>query len=157
MIFKAKNTFIGKYKLISIFILSLLYINVGITHFTNPGFFLVIVPDYMPYHLFLVYVSGFFEIILGFLLLFKKTRKYAGIGLVILLILVFPANIFLYQSEEAQSVYEISKNKAFIRMFFQFPLILLAYWHSLSKKYKCLDILCAIIFIPTIVYFISLA
>ena len=98
---KAKNTFIGKYKLISIFILSLLYINVGITHFTNPGFFLVIVPDYMPYHLFLVYVSGFFEIILGLLLLFKKTRKYAGIGLVILLILVFPANIFLYQSEEA--------------------------------------------------------
>ena len=157
MIFKTKNTFINKYKLITIFILAILYINVGINHFTNPDFFLVIVPDYLPYHLFIVYVSGLFEIILGFMLLFKKTRKYAGIGLVFLLILVFPANIFLYQSAEAQSVYEISKNKAFVRLFFQAPLILLAFWHSLSEEYKYFDIFCAIIFIPTIIYFISLA
>ena len=114
MIFRTKNTFINKYKLITIFILAILYINVGITHFTNPDFFLVIVPDYLPYHLFIVYVSGLFEIILGFMLLFKKTRKYAGIGLVFLLILVFPANILLYQSAEAQSIYEISKNKALL-------------------------------------------
>ena len=157
MILKTKNTFISKYKLITIFILAILYINVGITHFTNPDFFLVIVPDYLPYHLSIVYVSGLFEIILGFMLLFKKTRKYAGIGLVFLLVLVFPANIFLYQSSEAQSVYEISKDKAFIRMFFQAPLILLAYWHSFSKEYKYLDIFCGIIFIPTIIYFISLS
>jgi uncharacterized membrane protein len=157
MAFKTKNTFITNYKLITIFILGILYINIGITHFTNPDFFLVIVPDYLPYHLFIVYVSGLLEIILGFMLLFKKTRKYAGIGLVFLLILVFPANIFLYQSSEAQSVYEISKNKAFIRMFFQAPLILLAFWHSLPKEYKYFDALCGIIFIPTILYFITLA
>ena len=117
----------------------------------------MIVPDYLPYHLFIVYVSGLFEIILGFMLFFKKTRKYAGIGLIFLLILVFPANIFLYQSTEAQSVYEISENKAFVRLFFQAPLILLAFWHSLSKEYKCFDVFCGIIFIPTIIYFISLA
>ena len=157
MIFDTLNKFITKYKLITIFILAILYIYVGITHFTNPDFFLAIVPDYLPYHLFIVYVSGLFEIILGFMLLFKKTRKYAGIGLVFLLILVFPANIFLYQSAEAQSVYEISKNKAFIRMFFQAPLILLAYWHSLSKEYKYFDVFCGTIFIPTIIYFFSLA
>ncbi len=157
MIFNTKNTFITNYKLITIFILAILYINVGITHFTNPDFFLVIVPDYLPYHLFIVYVSGLFEIILGLMLLFKKTRKYGGIGLIFLLILVFPANIFLFQSAEAQSVYEISKNKAFVRMFFQAPLILLAYWHSLSKEYKYFDFFCGIIFIPTIIYFISLA
>ena len=157
MIFNTKNTFITKYKLITIFILAILYINVGISHFTNPDFFLVIVPDYLPYHLFIVYVSGLFEIILGFMLLFKKTRKYAGIGLIFLLILVFPANIFLYHSPEAQSVYEISKNKAFIRLFFQAPLILLAYWHSLSKEYEYFDIFCGIISIPTIAYFITLA
>jgi len=157
MIFDAKNTFITKYKLITVFILSILYINVGITHFTNPDFFLVIVPDYLPYHMFLIYVSGLFEVILGFMLLFKKTRKYAGLGLIFLLILVFPANIFLYQSAEAQTVYGISENKAFVRLFFQAPLILLAFWHSLSKEYKYFDIFCGIIFIPTIVYFISLA
>ena len=93
MIFKTTNTFISKYKLITIFILAILYINVGITHFTNPDFFLVIVPEYLPYHLFIVYVFGLFEIILGFMLLFKKTRKYSGIGLVFLLILVFVLNL----------------------------------------------------------------
>ena len=75
MIFDTKNTFISKYKLITIFILAILYINVGITHFTNPDFFLVIVPDYLPYHLFIVYVSGLFEIILGFMLLFQQNKK----------------------------------------------------------------------------------
>ena len=157
MFFENKINFSLKYKHITIYIMAVLYINIGINHFVNPDFFLVIVPDYLPCQSALVYISGLFEIILGLLLVLKKTRKIAGIGLIFLLILVFPANIFLFQSIEAQSAYEISQNKALVRMFFQPPLILIAFWHSISKEHKYFDIFCGIIFIPTILYFVSLS
>ena len=157
MFFENKINFLQKFKFFTIYIMAILYINIGINHFVNPDFFLVIVPDYLPYHLALVYISGIFEIIFGVLLVFKKTRKIAGRGLVFLLILVFPANIFLFQSIEALSAYEITQNKALVRMFFQAPLILIAFWHSIIKEYKYFDILCGICFMPTILYFISLS
>ena len=50
-------------------------------------------PDYLSYHLELVYISGAFEIAGGLGLLIPKTRIYAGYGLIALLIAVFPANI----------------------------------------------------------------
>ena len=52
-------------KNITVYSLSLLYIGVGIKHFTNIDFFLVIVPPYIPYHELMVYISGLFEIVLG--------------------------------------------------------------------------------------------
>ena len=157
MFFENKINFPQKFKFITIYTMSVLYINIGTNHFINPAFFLVIVPDYLPYHLAMVYISGLFEIIFGLLLIFKKTRKIAGIGLIFLLILVFPANIFLFQSTDAQTAYAISQNKALVRMFFQAPLILIAFWHSTSKEHKYFDVFCGIFFIPTILYFISLS
>ena len=157
MFFENQDKLALKFKLFTIYIMALFYINIGIGHFVNPDFFLVIVPDYLPYHLSLVYISGLFEIILGASLIFKKSIKFGGIGLIFLLIFVFPANIFLFQSLEAQSVYEISRSKALVRMFFQAPLIIIAFWHSLYKEYRYFDIFCGIIFIPTILYFISLS
>ena len=44
-------------KNISIYIMSLLYILVGIKHFSDPNFFLKIMPKYLNYHLELVYLD----------------------------------------------------------------------------------------------------
>jgi len=74
-------------------VMSLLYVGVGIKHFTNIDFFLVIVPPYIPYPELMVYTSGLFEIVLGVLLVPRKTRKYGALGLLVLLIAVFPVNI----------------------------------------------------------------
>ena len=93
---------------------------------------------------------------MGLLLIFKKTRKFASFGLIFLLISVFPANIYLYESEIAQKSLSISKNQALIRMPFQIPLILIAYWHSKEKHSKKISVASAILFIPTIIYFASL-
>ena len=73
MFFESKDKLAFKFKLLTIYIMAIFYINVGIGHFINPDFFLVIVPDYLPHHLFLVYISGLFEIIFGASLLFKKS------------------------------------------------------------------------------------
>ena len=143
-------------KNISIYIMSLLYILVGIKHFLDPNFFLKIMPKYLNYHLELVYISGFFEILFGILLIFKKTRFFGAWGVFILLICVFPANIYLYNSEAAQIALNISKSQALIRLPFQIPLLILAYWHSNEKSSKNFSTFCIIIFIPTIIYFSTL-
>ena len=146
--------FIFFLKKITILIFSMFYIGVGLAHFINPDIFLIIMPPYLPFHLELVYLSGFLEVLFGFLLLFKKYRLFAGYGLVLLLIAVFPANFYLFQSELARDAYGlITKQQAFIRMLFQPLLIIVAYWHSqedYNPKYSYIYILCAII---TIIYF----
>ena len=89
-------------KYILIIISSIFYVLVGIKHFIDPNFFLAIVPPYLPYHLELVYISGLFEILFGVMILIPKYRYWGSVGLILLLIAVFPANIYLFQSVEAQ-------------------------------------------------------
>ena len=72
---------------------ALAMIAVGIDHFVAPDFFVRIVPRMLPAPLVLVWVSGFFEAAGGVGLLIPRTRRAAGIGLVLLYIAVFPANI----------------------------------------------------------------
>ena len=88
-------------------------------------------PPYLPLHVELVYISGVFEVILGSMLLFRKTRFYAGWGLILLLIAVYPANIYLAFNQRPQEAIEISHFLAsWIRLPLQFIFIGLAYWHS---------------------------
>ena len=81
-----------------------------------------------PYHKELVYLSGAFEIILGIMLVFETTRFLSGWGLILLLIAVFPANIYLVQTNGAAM--NISPALAWGRLPFQTIFIGLAYWHS---------------------------
>lgn len=119
-------------KYISIYLMVYFYINVGIKHFTDPNWFLYIIPPYLDFvGIELVYLSGFFEVILGTLLIFKKTRKIGAYGLILLLIAVYPANIYLALNERPQELIGISSFAAsWIRLPIQFILIGLAYWHS---------------------------
>mgnify|MGYP001163586476 CR=1 FL=1 len=116
------------FKLITIYLMSVFYIYTGVKHFTNADWFIKIMPPYLPYHKELVYLSGAFEIILGIMLVFQNTRFLAGWGLIILLIAVFPANIYLAQTNGAAM--NISSAFAWGRLPFQALFIALAYWHS---------------------------
>lgn len=145
-----------KYKLITIYILGSLYIFVGISHFTNLDFFIIIMPEFIPYHLFFIYLTGFLEIILGLMIFFKRSRFYGAWGIFILLILVFPANIHLYMSSHVQETLSITKLDALIRLPFQIPLLILSFWHSKEFNSRFFNIFCSLIFIPTIIYFLTL-
>lgn len=65
----------------------------GLYHFVNPALYLRMMPSYLPWHLFLVYFSGFCEAALGLLLLVPKYARLAAWGLIALLVAVFPANV----------------------------------------------------------------
>ena len=111
-----------------IIISSIFYVIVGIKHFIEPEYFLSIVPPYLPYHLELVYISGLFEILFGLLILFPKYRYYGAIGLILLLVAVFPANIYLGQSKEAQEALGATQEIATWRLPIQGVLIWIAYY-----------------------------
>jgi uncharacterized membrane protein len=148
--------FLPIYKNITIYILSVMYIIIGIKHFTSLEYFVNIMPSFIPFKEFAVYLTGLIEMFGGLMLLSKYTRKIGAFLIIILLLIVFPANIYLYISEVPRELLGITKSQALIRMPFQIPLIILAYWHSQKNVSNWLDILSSIIFIPTILYFITL-
>ena len=83
----------SKLKFITILIMSCFYMNVGVKHFIEPEWFLQIMPPQYPSHYAAVYISGFFELLFGFMLINPKTRFIAGWGIIFLMITVFPANL----------------------------------------------------------------
>src|ERR1022692_975836 len=89
-----------KIRTISKWLLALFMVGAGTMHFIMPDFYLKIMPPYLPLHLELVYLSGFFEIALGVLLLVPRFSRFAAWGIIALLIAVFPANIYVYQNQD---------------------------------------------------------
>ena len=114
-------------KKISVYVMGIFYIIVGIKHFQDPSWFVQIVPPILPFKYELVYISGFFEILLGILLMIPKFQSIAAKGLMALLICVYPANIYLAQTNGV--ALGISPLIAWGRLPFQFVFIGLAYWH----------------------------
>ncbi len=98
----------------------------GINHFLNPDFYLRMMPPYLPWHLFLVYLSGVFEIALGALLLIPKFSRLAAWGLIALLIAVFPANIYMAMNTELFP--EFNPILIWLRLPLQLLMIAWAYW-----------------------------
>jgi uncharacterized membrane protein len=114
--------------LISRLVLALLFCFTGTMHFVDPATFIAVMPPYLPWHRELVLVSGFFEIAggLGLLVPWVPLRRAAAIGLVLLLLAVFPANIEMAaRSEHFASLLHVPAWLFFVRLPLQ---ILLIYW-----------------------------
>ena len=83
-------------KKIFLYLMSLLYIAAGINHFIHPTFYLKIIPNGLPQHEALNYISGMCEIIFGILLIPLFTRRIAAWLIIILLVAIYPANIQMF-------------------------------------------------------------
>ena len=115
-------------KVVSVYVMGIFYVIVGVKHFQDPSWFVQIIPPILPYKYELVYISGLFEILFGVLLMIPRFQSIAAKGLIILLICVYPANIYLAQTNGG--ALGISPLIACGRLPFQFVFIGLAYWHS---------------------------
>ena len=76
-------------------VFALIFIAAGIGHFLNPGLFIKIMPAPIPYKPEIVAISGILEIVFGTMLLSPITSSLGALGLMALLVAVFPANINL--------------------------------------------------------------
>ena len=79
--------------MISLYIMSLLYISAGVNHFIHPEFYRKIMPSWVPMHDGMILISGIAEVLFALLLLFPSARRIAAWCIIALLIAVFPANI----------------------------------------------------------------
>jgi uncharacterized membrane protein len=106
-------------------LLGVLMMLAGVNHFVSPEPYLMMMPDYLPGHEALVFISGVFEILLGAALFVPKLRTLAGWGLIALLIAVLPANIWTASEGIQPPGFEMSPTGAWVRVAFQAVFI---YW-----------------------------
>ncbi|MBL0882993.1 MAG: hypothetical protein IBJ16_06560 [Chitinophagaceae bacterium] len=78
-------------------LLVIFYLFAGANHFINPSFYSGLIPPYLPWHDLINVVSGIAEIILAGLLLLPRTRIFAAMGIILLLIAFIPAHIYFIQ------------------------------------------------------------
>lgn len=77
------------------------YVAAGSFHFLRPDLHLAVLPPWVPGRLPLVLASGGAAIVLGVLLLVPGLRRRAALGIVVLLILLFPVHVYLVAHPEA--------------------------------------------------------
>ncbi len=107
----------------------------GITHFTDPSFYLDIMPPYLPLHLEIVYFSGILEIIFAGLLLVPSRRQLSGNLLIALTLAVTPANIYMWQNPGAFP--DIEPFLLSVRLVVQ-VLLILTIWISTRRERQIL-------------------
>lgn len=116
------------------FIFAAGFIGAGVNHFVSQEFYLRMMPPGLPAPLFLVYLSGAFEIVLGTLLLIPKFERFAAWSLIALLVAVFPVNVFM--AANARLFPEFSPAALYLRLPLQFVLIFWAYRLTRPQKSK---------------------
>ncbi len=74
----------------------LFFIYVGVMHFVDTEWFNPIVPPWLGWPAFWVILSGIFEVVVGIALLIPKTRRNAALASALLLMAVYPANMYMW-------------------------------------------------------------
>ena len=118
----------GKFKLVMKYLLGIMFVALGINHFINPDFYVNIMPPYLPWHLEMVYLSGFFEAALGMLVMVPKYTRIAAWGLIAVVIAVFPANIHMAVNSHLYP--DINPMFLWIRLPLQGVFIAWPYWFT---------------------------
>lgn len=116
-----------------LYLMIVFYVLGGYNHFYNPSFYIPLIPPYLStWAVVLNLIAGFFEIILGILLIPTQTRKWAGWGIVMMLIAFIPSHIyFIERGNFTLGSFTMSPLISWIRLLvFQPLLIFLALWVS---------------------------
>lgn len=120
---------------VALLLLAIFFIAAGISHFALSSVYVRIVPPWLPMHVLLVQISGICEILGGIGLLFRKTRSFSGIGLIALLVAVFPANVQMALHPELYANIA-SAPILWVRLPLQFVLIALVWWISAPHEWR---------------------
>jgi uncharacterized membrane protein len=104
----------------------------GANHFAHTGFYVSIMPGYLPWHVELVYLSGVAEIALGIMLLIRRSERLAAWGMIALIVAVTPANVQMAIHPELYP--DFSPLLLWVRLPLQLVLIAWACWFTRKRK-----------------------
>lgn len=110
-----------------LYLMASFYLLAGLNHFRNPKMYIKIIPDFFPNPKLLNKISGASEVIFAVGLCIPMLTSYAAIGIILLLIAVFPANIFMLLNKKAS--FGLPKWILMLRIPLQFVLIYWAYYY----------------------------
>jgi uncharacterized membrane protein len=116
------------------YLFAAIFIFAGFNHFRDPEFYLRIMPPYLPWPSALHLIAGFFEVLLGVMLLIARFQKLAAWGLIALLLAVYPANIHMAVNHHLYP--ELRMVFHWIRLPLQFVLIAWAWWFTKADEEK---------------------
>jgi len=102
-----------------------LYFIAGIMHFVKPRMYQRIMPNYMPKHKLLVFLSGVAEIILGVSICIPATKDLAVYGIITMLLIFLPVHFHMLFGKNAAM--GLPKWALILRIPLQFVLIFWAY------------------------------
>lgn len=88
----------SKRHLLALIALAVFFFVGGLGHFLFTEFYVSIVPDYIPTPALMVAISGLGELVGALGILLPRTRRIAGLGLMLLVIAVSPANVFMAEN-----------------------------------------------------------
>lgn len=117
---------------VAISVLAIFFVAAGINHFVHGSVYVRIVPPWLPVHALLVQISGLCEILGGLGVLFRKTRRLSGLGLIALLVAVFPANVQMAEHPE-QYADIATAPLLYARLPLQLVLIAYVWWTALRR------------------------
>lgn len=112
---------------LGLYLMSALYISAGINHFRRPEMYKRIIPPGFKYLDIINWTSGTAEIALGILLV-SPMSHYAAWGIILLLIVIFPANVYHLQQKGAGM--KIPEWILWLRLPLQFVLMWWAYLYT---------------------------
>jgi uncharacterized membrane protein len=120
-------------------LLAALFLFAGIVHLREPGLFLPIMPSWVPFHLLCVLISGAFELLggIGLLIPVRSIQVLTGWGLALLLIAVFPANVYMAMAHIRVHGFPSRAWMAWARLPLQPVLIIAALWATQAWRGKC--------------------
>lgn len=114
------------------FVIAIAFTAAGVLHFLKTGFFVNIMPDYIPYHKAMVLISGMAEILGGIGIMIPSVRSAAVYGLLLLLLAVFPANIDMAVKAYRNHGFSPYTWVLLLRLPLQFVLMYWVYWAGMS-------------------------
>ena len=103
----------------------------GIAHFAATETEMRIVPTYVPWPWAAVIVSGVFELLGAAGILWRPTRRIAGLGLMALTIAVTPAHIYMLQQPD---LFGVPIWALWVRLPIQVGLLWLIWWSTAHER-----------------------
>ena len=116
-----------------IYVYVLFFVGAGLNHFLNPQFYDTIVPSFIPFPRVVHQFTGILEIIIPLLLL-TKYRKEAALAMIVLLVLLYGANLYVWINNHPYGRNYWNNQQHFLRFLLQVLYIYITYVIYLYDK-----------------------